>query len=68
MAYVERWALLSRPRAEKAVEFVSGDTWRAYITCYVEGLPLCRRFVGGDPARFARLVTEQLVPTDLVAA
>ena len=30
--------------------------------------PLCRRFVAGDPARFERLLTEQLLPADLVAA
>jgi hypothetical protein len=63
-----RWALLPRARAAKAVEFLLHPTWRAYISCYVEGLPLCRRFVGGDPTRFARLLTEQLVPADLVAA
>ena len=28
-------------------------TWRAYISCYVEGLPLCRAYVAGDPTRFA---------------
>ena len=66
--YVARWALLARPRAEKAVAFLLDDTWRAYITCYVEGLPLCRGFVGEDPDRFARLVSEQLVPADLAAA
>ena len=65
---VARWALLPRARAAKAVEFLLHPTWRAYISCYVEGLPLCRRFVGGDPTRFARLLTEQLVPADLVAA
>ena len=65
VAYVERWALLSRSRAEKAVDFLTDPTWRAYMTCYVEGLPRCRRFVGGDPARFERLITEQLVPDDL---
>lgn len=65
---VARWALLPPARAAKAVEFLLHPTWRAYISCYVEGLPLCRRFVGGDPTRFARLLTEQLVPADLVAA
>jgi len=60
-----RWSLLDPARAAKAVEFLSHPTWRAYISCYVEGLPLCRRFVGGDPSRFARLVSEQLVPADL---
>lgn len=61
-----RWALLPRARAAKAVEFLMDPTWRSYITCYVEGLRLCRAFVGGSPARFARLVTEQLAPSDLV--
>ena len=40
VAYLERWALLPRTRAEKAVEFLTDPTWRAYISCYVEGLPL----------------------------
>jgi hypothetical protein len=61
------WALLPRKRAEKQVEFLMHPTWRAYVSCYVEGLPLCRRFVGGDPTRFARLITEQLGPADLAA-
>jgi hypothetical protein len=65
---VARWALLPPARAAKAVEFLLHPTWRAYISCYVEGLPLCRRFVAGDPTRFARLLTEQLTPADLIAA
>ena len=64
---VARWGLLSRDRAAKAVEFLTHPTWRAYLTCYVEGLPLCRSFVGGDPARFDRLLSEQLTPADLSA-
>lgn len=63
--YLERWALQSRPRAEKAIQFLTDPTWRAYISCYVEGLPLCRRFVAGDPARYDRLLSEQLTPADL---
>ncbi len=63
---VARWGLTSHARAKKSVEFLLHPTWRAYISCYVEGLPLCRDFVGGDPARFARLVTEQLTPQDLI--
>ena len=62
--YLERWSLLPRARAEKAVQFLTDPTWRAYISCYVEGLPLCRAFVAGDPPRFERLLTEQLVPAD----
>jgi len=62
---VARWGLLPRDRAAKSVEFLTHPTWRAYLTCYVEGLPLCRRFVGGDPSRFDRLLSEQLTPGDL---
>jgi hypothetical protein len=62
---VARWGLLPRDRAAKAVEFLTHPTWRAYLTCYVEGFPLCRAFVAGDPARFERLLSEQLTPGDL---
>jgi hypothetical protein len=65
--YHARWGLQDRRRAAKGVEFLLDPTWRAYMTCYVEGLPLCRGFVAGDPARFRRLLTEQLLPSDLAA-
>jgi len=64
-AYFQRWGLQSKDRADKAVQFLTDPTWRAYISCYVEGLPLCRSFVAGKPDRFARLLTEQLLPADL---
>lgn len=67
VAWAERWLLLPKVRAEKQVSFVSDPTWRAYIFCYTEGVELCRRFVAGDPARFETLLTEQLLPSDLVA-
>jgi hypothetical protein len=66
--YLERWGLLPRQRAEKAIEFLTSPTWRAYISCYVEGLPLCRDWVGGDRLRFAALLSEQLTPADLVSS
>jgi hypothetical protein len=68
VAYVERFGLLPRNRAQKAVEFQTDPTWRAYIFCYIDGLRLCRRYVDGRPDRFARLVTESLLPEDLAAA
>lgn len=68
VAYAERWGLLPRNRAEKVVQFQTDPTWRAYIFCYLEGLRLCRAFTRGDPARFERLLTEQLLPEDLAAA
>ena len=64
--YLEHWSLLPRVRAEKAVEFLTSPTWRAYISCYVEGLPLCRNWVGGDRSRFSTLVHEQMTPADLL--
>jgi hypothetical protein len=68
VAYAERWGLMSHERATKMLEFLTDPTWRAYISCYLEGLPLCRSFAGGDPRRFARLLDEQLLPIDLIAA
>lgn len=65
-AEVARLGLLPKVRAEKSIEFLMDPTWRSYISCYVEGLPLCRRFVDGHPERFLRLITEQLVPSDLL--
>ena len=65
IAYARRWGLMSDDRAAKMLEFLTDPTWRAYISCYLEGLPLCRTFTAGDPQRFARLLTEQLLPSDL---
>jgi hypothetical protein len=64
-AYLQRWELTSEERAAQHLAFVS-DTWgRAYIRTYTDGYELCRSWVGGDPARFRRLLTEQLTPADL---
>ncbi len=72
---LERDALLSPPRAAKAVEFLTDPTWRAYVTCYVEGYQLVKSFVGSPDRvpdstrveRFSRLITEQVLPKDLVS-
>jgi hypothetical protein len=65
--YMQRWSPLPRPRAVKAVDFLVDPTWRAYPFCYIDGLRLCRQFVKGDPARFARLISDQLTPAQLTA-
>lgn len=72
---MENDALLSKLRAEKSVQFLTDPTWRAYITCYVEGYQLVRNFVGSPSIhtethrseRFRRLISEQLIPDDLIA-
>jgi hypothetical protein len=50
------------------VSFLTDPTWRAYSHCYTEGLRLCRGWVDGDPDRFERLITEQVLPDDLAGA
>ena len=63
--YLRRWELSSQERAAKHVEYVMDRWGRAYIRTYTDGYELCRRWVAGDPARFKRLLTEQLTPADL---
>lgn len=65
---VAHFGLLPRVRAAKSIEFLLDPTWRAYVSCYVEGLPLCRNYVGGDPKRFEHLITDQVIPSDLISA
>jgi hypothetical protein len=63
--YLMRWALTSRKRAEQAIRFQTDPVWRSYVSTYTAGYELCRDYVDGDPARFKRLLTEQLTPADL---
>ena len=64
-AYLQRWELASEKRAAQHVNFVMDRWGRAYIRTYTDGYELCRNWVAGDPARFKRLLTEQLTPADL---
>jgi hypothetical protein len=64
--YVMRWRLSSERRASHIVRFMTDPVWRSYITIYADGERLCRDWVAGDPARFRRLLTEQLSPRDLL--
>jgi hypothetical protein len=59
-AYVRRWALSTAEEATHSVGFVIDPTWRAYTITYSAGRELCEAWVGGEPARFARLLTEQV--------
>jgi len=63
--YSMRWGLTTRRRAEQTVRFVTDPVWRSYVSTYTAGEDLCRPWVAGDPARFRRLLTEQLTPADL---
>lgn len=59
-AYIERWRLVPAEQARHGVRFATDPTWRAYVVTYTAGLDLCRGYVGGDQARFRRLLTEQV--------
>ena len=66
-AYLKHWALMSDRRGNQAMKFVLDPMWRSYITTYEDGYEVCRAWVYGDPARFKRLLTEQLTPADLLS-
>lgn len=67
-AYLQRWSLVDAERAAHMFSFVDDPTWRAYPITYAAGRDMCRAWVGGDPARFRRLLTEQVRVSELVAA
>jgi hypothetical protein len=67
-AYLERWALLDRELSAHAIRFLRGATARSYIICYAAGRERCAAYVAGDPARFRRLLSEQVRVGELLAA
>jgi hypothetical protein len=67
-AYIERWNLVPAEQASHSVQFATDPTWRAYVITYSAGRDLCRAYVGDDPARFRRLLTEHVRVGDLLAA
>jgi hypothetical protein len=66
-AYLERWALLDRELSAHAIRFLRGATARAYIICYAAGRELCEAYAADDPARFRRLLSDQVRVGDLLA-
>jgi hypothetical protein len=67
-AYLERWGLLTPQLAGHIVRFVTQPTSRSYAMTYSAGSELCGAYVAGDPARFRRLLTEQVRVGDLLSA
>ena len=66
-AYVQHWTLNTPEQAAQSIRFVTDPTWRAYTITYSAGRELCGAYVGGDPARFRRLLTEQVRVSELVS-
>jgi hypothetical protein len=67
-AYVRRWSLVTPEQAAHSVRFVVDPTWRAYVINYSAGRELCHSWVGGDPGRLVRLLTEHVRVSDLLTA
>jgi hypothetical protein len=71
LAYLERRLLSTPDRAAKRLEFISHPLWRTYVFVYFEGERLLRRWLelvppADQPARFGRLLVEQLTPSSIV--
>ncbi len=64
-AYLMRWGVMAEERARQSVRFVTDPTWRAYVITYSAGGDLVRAYSGGDPAKFKRLLTENVRVSDL---
>ncbi|MDF0530154.1 DUF885 domain-containing protein [Tsukamurella sp. 8F] len=71
VAYLQRWGLMAERTARQSLRFLSSPLWRAYVSTYVEGYALLRRWLDVVPAgrerldRFGRLLDEPLVPSSL---
>jgi hypothetical protein len=66
-AYLRRWSLTTAEEAAHSVGFVVDPTWRAYVITYSAGRELCEAWVDGNPARFIRLLTEEIRVGELVS-
>jgi hypothetical protein len=63
--YAKRWSLQPDDRVDKMLANAEDHRFRGYLHTYTEGRRLCHAWVGGDPARYRRLLTARLLPSDL---
>jgi hypothetical protein len=66
--YLERWGLETPEWAAHMIRFITAPAQRTYVHTYAAGRELCRVYVGGEPERFRRLLTEQVRVRDLLEA
>jgi hypothetical protein len=66
--FLMRQGATTEPRARQSVRFVTDPTWRAYVITYSAGGGLAHAFHQGDPARFKRLLSENVRVSELLAA
>ena len=63
--YAKRWSLQPDDRVDKMLVNAEERRSRGYTHTYTEGWRLCHAWVGGDAARYRRLLTARLLPSDL---
>ncbi len=73
VAYLQRYGLSTEAEARQRLRFISDPLWRAYIFTYDVGRELVLNWLGAGPEatrrqRYARLLTEQMTPSQLVAS
>ncbi|HET9782147.1 MAG TPA: DUF885 domain-containing protein [Candidatus Dormibacteraeota bacterium] len=67
MRYLRRWSVETDERLEQSLDFLIHPVWRAYNPIYEAGYRAVAAWTNGEPARFRRLLTEQLTASDLTA-
>jgi hypothetical protein len=66
VAYAMKWGASTEKRARhQTVRFVTDPTWRAYAITYSAGGELAHAYHQNDPARFKRLLTENVRISEL---
>ena len=73
VAYLQRYGLSTEAEARQRLRFISDPLWRAYIFTYDVGRELVLNWLGEGPEatrrqRYARLLTEQMTPSQLVTS
>ena len=69
LAYLQRWLMITEPRAKQMLRFLGDPLWRAYTTTYVEGFRLLCTWLADRPPiqplgqRYLRLLDEPLIPS-----
>lgn len=66
--YLARWALLTPDQTAWAIAYLGSPGARVYVQGYAQGWRLVRDWLAGDDSRerFVRLLTEPLLPAELV--
>lgn len=73
VAYLQRYGLSTEAEARQRLRFISDPLWRAYIFTYDVGREMVLNWLGQSSAatrqqRYARLLTEQMTPSQLAAS